>query len=118
MGGQTAAPCCPEAAMIATLDNQPVVTAPGPASLDVEGAVLAAGRDWPRDPAAALLALDTLFHQGTVPQPAMDGRYRGVLVTPTLNPFLNGLFNAITSRWLPWKGKTLSAATKLGDNLF
>lgn len=89
-----------------------------PASLAAERAVLVAGQLARRDQAAAVAALAALFRSGTAPQPALDGRYRGVLVTPTLPPLFNGPFRALTDRWLPWQGKTLSAATQMGDNIF
>jgi hypothetical protein len=89
-----------------------------PASLAAERAVLEAGQLARRDQPAAVAALAALFRSGTAPQPALDGRYRGVLVTPTLPPLFNGPFRALTDRWLPWQGKTLSAANQMGDNLF
>ena len=65
-----------------------------------------------------LAALNTLFRSGTVPEPALHGRYAGELVTLDLTPGLTPLFQALTSAWMPWRGKTFHAAHQSGDNIF
>lgn len=48
----------------------------------------------------------------------MNGRYAGQLVALDIAPGLTPVFNAITSSWLPWKGKTFDSRAGRGDNLF
>ena len=71
-----------------------------------------------RDRASALAALNDLFRRGVVPDPPLDGLYRGALITPSLTPLLDSLGRALTRVWLPWQGKTFDSATQMGDNIF
>lgn len=71
-----------------------------------------------RDRASAIARLNDLFRSGVVPNPRLSGRYRGALITPSLNPLLDNLGRALTGWWLPWKGKTFDPATSSGDNIF
>ena len=118
-------------AVLPAADTEKTMLAPTPTALpatpnvsvdptraELERAITAAGRQWRTDPAAARATLSALFRQGTAPEPALDGRYRGALITLTLHPILNDLFNALTDRWLPWQGKTFTAAAQIGDNIF
>jgi hypothetical protein len=84
----------------------------------VRNEVEAARQRVERDRAGALAALNGLFRRGVVPNPPLDGRYQGALITPSLNPLLDAMGRALTSRWLPWKGKTFDAASQTGDNMF
>jgi hypothetical protein len=71
-----------------------------------------------RDRAQGLVALHALFRAGTLPEPPPDGRYVGELVALDIAPALTELFQAISSAWMPWLGKTFSVAGQQGDNLF
>jgi hypothetical protein len=71
-----------------------------------------------RDRTGAWAALNDLFRAGTPPTPPLNGRYAGELVMLDIAPGLTSLVNAITSTWLPWKGKTFNATHASGDNLF
>lgn len=82
--------------------------------LDIDAAVC----QFRTDRASAVARLNELFSHGLPPSPAMNGRYRGALLTTSVNPLLDGLAHALLSRWLPWKGKTFDAATQTGDNMF
>lgn len=81
---------------------------------DVETAITRLGRDY----LGALRLLQHAFSGGRVPDPPLEGRYRGTLITPTLHPWLDALGRAFTRWWLPWNGKTFSAAAQTGDNIF
>src|SRR5712692_12000526 len=85
---------------------------------DPRAKVLPAAQLVKRDRTAGLAQLNQLFAQGVVPSPALDGRYQGALLTTSVNPVLDALAGAIFGSWLPWKGKTVSAAAQTGDNMF
>jgi len=67
--------------------------------------------------AAALTALNDLFRTGT-PPPSLHGRCAGELVMLDIAHGLTQLAAAITSAWMPWKGKTFDAEHAMGDNIF
>jgi hypothetical protein len=71
-----------------------------------------------QDRAVGLARLHEIFRLGSVPSPALQGRYRGELVALDIAPILTPLFTALTRWWLPWQGKRFDAAASLGDNLF
>jgi hypothetical protein len=81
-------------------------------------AVRAAAARVSGDRAGALRALDEIFAAGRLPRAPLEGRYRGELITPSLHPVLDALGRALTGWWLPWQGKTFSAAAQTGDNIF
>lgn len=70
------------------------------------------------DRAEALAALNRLFRNGRMPQPPLDGRYRGELVVINIAPGLTELIESISGIWMPWLGKTFSASRQNGDNIF
>jgi hypothetical protein len=88
------------------------------ATQDLRAEVLQAAKLVKRDRKAGLVELNKLFAQGVVPSPALDGRYQGALLTTSVNPVLDALAGAIFGSWLPWQGKTVSAAAQTGDNMF
>ena len=65
-----------------------------------------------------LKALNDLFQSGTIPNPPLNGLYRGELIALDVAPGLTQLLQGLLSAWLPWKGKTFNAATNQGDNVF
>jgi len=71
-----------------------------------------------KDRSHALAGLAAIFRAGLPPAVPLDGRYRGTLITPSLNPLLDRFGRWLTARWLPWQGKTFNAAAHTGDNLF
>lgn len=68
-----------------------------------------------KDPKAAESELDTLFRLGTPPE-GLDGPTDGILVTTTTNRLLDPAVRAITSLWMPWRGKRFDSAAGTGDN--
>jgi len=71
-----------------------------------------------RDRKRGFVALNEIFRAGPPPNPPLDGRYAGELVALDVAPGLNQFAEMITSRWLPWKGKSFDAAHASGDNIF
>lgn len=71
-----------------------------------------------RNRAQGLAALNMLFRNGSQPEPALNGPYRGDLIALDLAPGLTQLFQSITSVWMPWLGKTFNASQQRGDNIF
>jgi hypothetical protein len=65
-----------------------------------------------------LKALNDLFQNGTIPNPALNGLYRGELIALDIAPGLTQLVQGLLSAWMPWKGKTFNAANNQGDNVF
>lgn len=70
------------------------------------------------DRAQGLASLKAIFRSGTVPEPALDGRYPGRLLALDIALGLTPLAGAIAARYMPWLGKTFAAATSSGDNIF
>ena len=86
--------------------------------MSVRGAVQAARQQVGKDRAGALAALDEIFAEGRLPGPALEGRYRGELITPSMHPWLDGFGRAFAGWWLPWQGKNFNRAASTGDNYF
>ena len=63
-------------------------------------------------------ALNSLFRLGSVPEPLLNGPYVGELVALEVAPGLTQLYQWLTDRWMPWRGKTFNAARQAGDNIF
>jgi len=70
------------------------------------------------DRAQGLVTLNSLFRTGRLPEPSPDGRYAGELVALDIAPGLTELVQVIARTWMPWLGKTFSAARQQGSNLF
>jgi hypothetical protein len=68
------------------------------------------------DRPAGLAALETVFAGGRVPG-QLRGPLRGSVVASTVGHGLDPLFDALTSWWLPWKGKTFDPDADEGRNL-
>lgn len=69
------------------------------------------------DRARGWSALNEIFREGTPPRPPLNGEYSGELVALDLKPGVTRFFEAVTSSWLPWAGKSFDAARASGDNL-
>lgn len=88
------------------------------ATQDLHAETLQAAQLVHHDRKTALAHLNEIFAQGVAPSPALDGRYRGALLTPSVNPMLDAVGRALAGLWLPWQGKTFNATTQTGDNMF
>jgi hypothetical protein len=88
------------------------------AAVDLRAETLQAAEMVKRDRQAGLARLNEIFAQGSLPAPALDGRYQGALLTTSLNPFLDAVSRAFFGLWLPWHGKVFNAAAQTGDNMF
>jgi hypothetical protein len=88
------------------------------ANAAIERQALLAARRIGRDRAGTMETLNTMFKLGSAPTTPLNGRYRGSLLTPTMNPPLDATGNFLARLWLPWMGKRFMAATSTGDNVF
>jgi hypothetical protein len=66
---------------------------------------------------AGLVALESVFAAGGVPS-GLRGPISGRFLASTLGHHLDPAFEALTSVWLPWKGKTFDPDAAEGRNLF
>ena len=71
-----------------------------------------------RQRAQGLAELNKLFRAGSIPEPALNGRYAGELVAIDIAPGLTQFYQWLLSVWMPWRGKTFDAAHRTGDNIF
>jgi len=71
-----------------------------------------------RDRKRGFAALNEIFRAGSPPNPPLDGSYIGQLIALDVAPGLNQLIEMITSRWMPWKGKSFNTAQANGVNIF
>jgi hypothetical protein len=71
-----------------------------------------------QDRRRGLAALNDIFRAGRPPEPPLDGPYDGELLAVDIAPGVNQFADWVTSFFMPWKGKQLSAADSRGDNLF
>ena len=78
----------------------------------------AAQRLLQQDRTKGLAAINALFRSGTVPEPSVNGAYAGELIALDIAPGLTKFYEWLTSRWMPWLGKTFNAAQGTGDNIF
>lgn len=62
--------------------------------------------------------LSDIFRRAGPPDPPLDARTGGELITLELGPLLTPAMSWLASTWLPWKGKTFDAAGSRGDNVF
>jgi hypothetical protein len=67
--------------------------------------------------AQGFTALNDLFRAGTVPEPALNGRYAGELIALDLAPVLTPFFQWLASTWMPWRGKAFNISQQRGDNI-
>jgi hypothetical protein len=87
-------------------------------SINSDGAVLTEIRSvLASDRVAGLRRLNDLFRKGDAPE-GLAGRMRGELMALDLAPGLTDLLTQLTSRWLPWRGKTFDPVAARGDNIF
>jgi hypothetical protein len=66
---------------------------------------------------AGLVALESVFATGSAPS-GLRGPMRGRFLASTIGHHLDPAFEALTSVWLPWKGKTFDPDAEGGRNLF
>ena len=69
------------------------------------------------DRTRAFAALNNLFRNGTLPDPAPDGRYGGEMIAIDIAPGATPFFRWLANRWMPWKGKTFDPSRQRGDNI-
>jgi hypothetical protein len=67
------------------------------------------------DREAASEQLAELFGCG-VPAASIDGPTEGILVTPLIQPRVDGVLRTLTGRWMPWLGKSFHAGESRGEN--
>jgi hypothetical protein len=77
---------------------------------------LLAGRRMGSAREESLEILNGIFKLGSAPQTALDGRYRGQLVTTTFYGPLDSYTRFLARLWMPWKGKRFNAESASGDN--
>jgi hypothetical protein len=70
------------------------------------------------DRSQTFASLNALFRSGKVPEPSLDGRYRGELIALDIAPVMTAFFQWLTSIWMPWRGKTFRLSRQSGDNIF
>jgi hypothetical protein len=61
--------------------------------------------------------LDELFAEGSAPS-GLDGPTDGILVVPTIRPYLDPAVRTLAAVWMPWKGKRFAASESRGVNRF
>ena len=80
--------------------------------------VLLAGRRMGSDREGSMATLNALFRLGHAPDPALNGRFAGDLVSPALFAPLDSFGRLFTRLWLPWLGKRFFSDEQRGDNVF
>lgn len=73
--------------------------------------------DLPHERSAALRDLEACFRSAETPG-AIDGPFRGRLLTTTIGYGLDGIVAWLAHLWMPWKGKTFDHEAKEGRNVF
>jgi len=86
--------------------------------MDIMTSISAAQSIFERDRKRGFATLNEIFRSGSPPNPPLNGGYTGKLVALDVAPGLNQLIEMITSRWMPWKGKSFDAAQASGVNIF
>lgn len=70
------------------------------------------------DRSQGVARLSQLFRTGNVPDPSLNGRYAGELITIDMAPGLTQVFEWLSGVWMPWLGKTFDSSSQTGDNIF
>lgn len=86
--------------------------------MDAMTSISAAQTIFQRDRKRGFAALNEIFRAGSPPNPPLEGDYKGQLVALDVAPGLNQFIEMITSRWMPWKGKSFYATQARGINIF
>ena len=86
--------------------------------MDAITGISAAQLIFERDRKRGFAALNEIFRAGSPPNPPPDGSYTGQLVALDVAPGLNQFIEMITSKWMPWKGKSFRPAQASGINIF
>lgn len=66
----------------------------------------------------ALETLDAMFKLGSVPDPPINGSYRGQFLTSTILAPLDSSGRFVSRLYMPWQGKRLDAHSSRGINVF
>src|SRR3712207_6547588 len=61
-------------------------------------------------------SLNRIFGLGTLPEPALDGPFEGLAITPATFAATDPVFRALSQLWMPWLGKRFDAEAQTGDN--
>jgi hypothetical protein len=80
--------------------------------------ITAIARNIGRERNKTIATLNDIFKLGHAPDPAIDGPYRGQLLSPTLFTPLDAYGRFVARIYLPWKGKRFDAAQNAGRNIF
>jgi hypothetical protein len=89
----------------------------GSISANIARQAMLAGRRMSTDREGSMETLDALFEMGRLPNPTLDGRYRGELVSLTMQPMLDSAGKGLARFWMPWMGKRFNSAAQSGDNV-
>jgi hypothetical protein len=71
-----------------------------------------------QDRKGAIATFTDVFRLGAAPDPALDGRYQGQLLTTTIADPLDTLVRFIAKIYLVWLGKRFVPREERGDNIF
>lgn len=66
----------------------------------------------------SLKTLHAIFKLGSAPASALEGRFRGQLVTTTIFSPLDSFGRVMARLYIPWLGKRFDAGSQAGDNVF
>jgi hypothetical protein len=66
----------------------------------------------------ALETLDAIFKLGSVPEPPVNGLYRGQFSTSTILAPLDSFGRFVSRLYMPWQGKRFDARSSRGINVF
>ncbi|MEO7838235.1 MAG: hypothetical protein ABIU06_02700, partial [Anaerolineales bacterium] len=86
--------------------------------MNARTSISAAQSFFARDRKRGFAALNEIFRAGAPPNPPLNSGYAGQLVALDVAPGLNQFIVMITSRWMPWKGKSFDATQASGVNIF
>jgi hypothetical protein len=65
----------------------------------------------------AISSLDDIFRSGTIPQPPLEGFYRGRAITSTLTGPLDDIGRRVAEMYMPWLGKRFDPHAGEGINV-
>lgn len=66
----------------------------------------------------SIATLNAIFKEGKAPEPKLDGRFSGSLITSTVAAPLDTFGRFMAGLWMPWKGKRFNQRAGGGDNVF
>lgn len=94
----------------------PIVTSP--VRQDILLRIHEAQNELRRNRKSGLARLNSIFREGRLPAPSLDGPTSGEMIAVDIAPLITPLAKVLLTSKMPWCGKVFEASSKRGENIF